>query len=65
MCAFSDDAANPVAGPLECAEFYGGEVRKEEDDQFGRKAEEAWHTGLERHSASWSHKPQTVGSISA
>jgi len=32
MCAFGDNVANPVARPLECAEFYGGEVRKDEAD---------------------------------
>ena len=30
--AFSDDAANPVAGPLEYAVFYGGEVRKDQNE---------------------------------
>ena len=48
VCAFGDDVANPLAGPLECAEFFGGEVRKDEDDQFGWKA----RAGLERHGAS-------------
>ena len=28
--AFGDDAANPVVGPLEGAQFYGEEVRKDE-----------------------------------
>ena len=32
VCAFGDDAANPVARPLECAEFYGGAGRKDEDE---------------------------------
>jgi hypothetical protein len=45
VCAFGNDAANPVARPLEGAEFSGGEVRKDDDDQFGWKA----RTGLERH----------------
>ena len=38
-CAFGNDAANPVAGPLECAELYDGEVIKDEYDQFSGKAE--------------------------
>ena len=35
VCAFGDDATNPVARPLEVTQLYGGEVRKDEDDQFG------------------------------
>jgi hypothetical protein len=57
VCAFGDDAANPVARPSEGAQFYGGEVRKDEDDQFGWKVEEGRRTGLERHSAPRSKRP--------
>jgi len=65
VCAFGEDAANPVAGPLEGAEFYGGEVRKDEDDQFGWKVEEGRRTGLERHSAPQPQRPRTVLAVSA
>jgi hypothetical protein len=49
VCAFGNDAANPVTGPLDCTQFYSREVRKDEDEQLGWKAEERPRTGLERH----------------
>jgi hypothetical protein len=49
VCAFGDDAANPVTRLLDCAQFYGREVRKDEDEQLCWKAEERPRTGLERH----------------
>lgn len=49
MCALADDVADPVACPLDGAQFRGGEVRKDEDEQFGWKAEECRRAGLERH----------------
>ena len=35
VCAFGGDVTNPASRPLEGAEFYSEEGRKDEDDQFG------------------------------
>ena len=47
--AFGNDAAKPVTRHSDCTQFYGREVRKNEDEQLGWKAEERPRTGLERH----------------
>jgi len=40
MCAVGDGVANPVVRPLEGAQLYGEDVRKDEGDRFGWKAED-------------------------
>jgi hypothetical protein len=32
VCAFGDDVVDPVACPLDCAQFYDGKVGKNEDE---------------------------------
>ena len=34
VCVFSDDVANHVARPVEGAQLYGEDVRKDGDNQF-------------------------------
>ena len=41
VCAFGDDVTNPMARRPEGPQLYGGESRKDEDDQFGWKAKES------------------------
>ena len=40
VCAFGDDVTNPTARRPEGPQLYGGELRKDEDGQFGWKAKE-------------------------
>jgi len=64
LCAFGNDAANPVTRLLDCTQFCGREVRKDEDEQLGWKVEERPRTGLERHTVlpmEWA--PQTVDAV--
>jgi hypothetical protein len=48
VCAFGHDTANPVTRLLDCTQFYGREVRKDEYKRLDWKAEERPRTGLER-----------------